>query len=85
MSQVETVRIKAETSEDNPLGFIIINKSDFKDGEHELFVEDPTGVTLKPNTVEQIKAALAEKNIEIPAGVTLKADLQALLDAAPAA
>lgn len=34
--------------------------------------------------VDEIKAALAEKGIAIPEGVTLKADLAALLDAAPA-
>ncbi len=33
--------------------------------------------------VDELKAALAAKNIEIPDGVTLKADLAALLDAAP--
>ncbi|GAA6121457.1 hypothetical protein [Acidovorax sp. FG27] len=32
--------------------------------------------------VAELKAALAEKGIEIPEGVTLKADLAALLDAA---
>lgn len=32
--------------------------------------------------VDEIKAALASKGIEIPEGVTLKADLAALLDAA---
>ena len=32
--------------------------------------------------VAELKAALAEKGIEIPDGVTLKADLAALLDAA---
>lgn len=31
--------------------------------------------------IEEIKAALAEKGIQIPEGMTLKADLAALLDA----
>lgn len=42
--------------------------------------------TAKPSDglkVDEIKAALAAKNIEIPEGVTLKADLAALLDSAP--
>jgi len=135
VSQVETVKVKSEPSEDNPLGFIIINKSDFDDKKHELhdgaerhvatrseldaalaelpgnyidpdFVvngmrqhfgdlftaEDETKVrnlvkapASKPSdglTVEQLKAALAEKKIDIPAGMTLKAELQALLDSA---
>lgn len=34
--------------------------------------------------VDEIKAALAAKGITIPEGVALKADLAALLDAAPA-
>lgn len=34
----------------------------------------------KALTVKEIKAALAEKGIEIPDGVTKKDDLQALLD-----
>jgi len=34
-------------------------------------------------TVDQIKDALAAKQIQIPEGVTLKADLAALLDAQP--
>ena len=33
-------------------------------------------------TVAQIKDALAERGVDIPAGVTKKADLQALLDGA---
>ncbi|WP_368648980.1 hypothetical protein ABRY95_13835 [Castellaniella ginsengisoli] len=36
----------------------------------------------KPLTVPQIKAALEEKDIEIPEGVTKRDDLLALLDAA---
>lgn len=34
-----TVKIASPVSEDNPLGFIVINESDFKDGEHTLFDE----------------------------------------------
>ena len=36
----------------------------------------------KPATIPEIKAALAEKGIEIPEGVTKRDDLKALLDAA---
>lgn len=45
---------------------------------------DGKAVPPKSLTVEQIKAALAEKNIAIPEGVTKKPDLQALLDASTA-
>lgn len=41
----------------------------------------PTGKASDGLTAAQIKAALAEKKIEIPAGVTRKDDLAALLDA----
>ncbi|MNR53757.1 hypothetical protein D3C85_1738230 [compost metagenome] len=47
----------------------------------------PADTGAKPSDglkVEEIKAALAAKSIAIPDSVTLKADLAALLDAAPA-
>lgn len=37
-----TIRIKAEVSEDNPLGFIVINQSDFDAAVHEAL--DPVDV-----------------------------------------
>lgn len=37
-----TIRIKAEVSEDNPLGFIVINQSDFDAAVHEAL--DPVNV-----------------------------------------
>lgn len=36
--QLETVRVVSPVSEDNPHGYIVINKSDLTD-EHKLFVE----------------------------------------------
>ena len=80
MSAVETVNIKSDISGDNPLGYIVINKSDFDEKKHELFSE--ADAKTKALSVEQIKAALAGKNISIPDGVTKKGDLQALLDTA---
>jgi hypothetical protein len=35
----ETVRVTSEVSEDNPLGYIVINKVDFDEKEHKLFEE----------------------------------------------
>lgn len=37
MNEIPTVRIKADT----PLGYAIINESDFDSSEHELFDENP--------------------------------------------
>lgn len=80
--QLETVKVVSPVSDDNPHGYIVINKTDLTD-EHELFDED--GAKKEPAAkalnVEQLKAALAEKGIAIPDGAK-KADLQALLDKA---
>lgn len=43
-------------------------------------VKPPAGKPSEGLTVDELKAALAAKNIEIPNGTTLKADLAALLD-----
>lgn len=69
--------------------YVIINEEDFDPKVHQLLDAAPAGGKggAKPSDgmkVEEIKAALAAKDIEIPEGVTLKADLAALLDAAPA-
>jgi hypothetical protein len=82
--QVDTVKIKSPISDDNPLGFIVINKSDLTE-EHDLFEEESESDEPKAMTVAKIREALAAKNITIPDTVTKKADLQALLDSAPAA
>jgi hypothetical protein len=75
--QLETVRVVSPESEDNDLGFIVINKSDLTD-EHELFVE--AGDAPKKVGIAELRAALTEKGIEFPEGAK-KAELQALLDA----
>ena len=36
---IETVKVIAETTDANPLGYVVINKSDFAEG-HALFEED---------------------------------------------
>ena len=51
-----TVKIASPVSEDNPLGFIVINESDFKDGEHTLFDEKAAAAAA-----EKAAAAAAEK------------------------
>ena len=35
--QLETVKVVSPVSDDNPNGYIVINKSDFNEEEHELF------------------------------------------------
>jgi len=76
--QLETVRIVAPESEDNDLGYIVINKSDLTEA-HVLYVEVPDAP--KKLGIADLRAALTEKGIEIPEGAK-KADLQELLDAA---
>lgn len=76
---IETVRIVSPVSEDNPLGYIVINAEDFREDEMELFVEGAAPIM----TVAQLRAVLTEKAIAFPA-TAKKAELQALLDAAQA-
>lgn len=78
--QLETVKVVSPVSDDNPLGFIVINKTDLT-ADHELFDEDGAkkDPAAKALNVDQLKAALTEKGISIPDGAK-KADLQALLD-----
>ena len=77
--QLETVKVVSEVSDDNPHGYIVINKSDLTD-EHELFGEGAKKAEKGPG-VADLRAALTEKGIEIPEGAK-KAELQAMLDAA---
>lgn len=73
---VPTVQIKSPVTDDNQLGYVVINEADFDDESMELF-----GADAKSLTVPQLKEALAAKSIVFEAGAK-KADLQALLDAA---
>jgi hypothetical protein len=77
--QCETVKVVSPVSDDNPHGYIIINKSDLTQ-DHELFDESAKKVekSPKPLSVDELRAALTEKGIDIPEG-SKKADLQALL------
>jgi hypothetical protein len=73
-----TICIKSDPSEDNPLGFVIINESDFDADKHELFDAEPVA---KPLTIAELRDALTARGIEFDPSAK-KADLQALLDAA---
>lgn len=44
---LETVRVKAEVSKDNPNGVVTINKSEFLESEHELY-HDPVVEAEEP-------------------------------------
>lgn len=59
--------------------FVLINEEDFDPERHELFEEDVDPIAKMK--VDDLKAALAEKGIEIPEGAK-KADLIALLKGA---
>lgn len=77
--ELETVKVASPVSEENPLGYIVINKSDLTD-EHQVF-DEKKAPALKGPSIEEIRAALTEKGIEFAADAK-KADLQKLLDAA---
>ena len=77
MSAVPVVRIVWPANAEYG-GFVEINESDFDPEKHELFNAEPKEKAL---TVEEIKAALAEKGIAIPDGAK-KAELKALLESA---
>jgi hypothetical protein len=53
--ELETVKVVSPVSEDNPTGYIVINKSDLTE-EHELFVEGEA----KAATKKTAKKAAAE-------------------------
>jgi hypothetical protein len=75
---IETVRITSPVSDDNPDGFIVINKSDFDPDQHALF---DTEAAEPGMSAKELKAALTERGIEFKSNAS-KADLKALLDAA---
>jgi len=76
---IETTRVKSPISDDNPLGFVVINTSDLTE-DHELFDAAPDGADVKL-TIAQIRDALAARGIGFDPAAK-KADLQVLLDAA---
>lgn len=73
---METVRIKS-THPESQGPFVNINKDDFVEGQHELYVEGDANNDGKL-TVDEIKAKLTELGIEYPAGAK-KAELLELL------
>lgn len=75
---METIKVKPWGKDQGD--FVIINKSDFDPELHELLDGEPDGA--KKATVAELRAALEAKGVEVPDGAK-KADLQALLDAAP--
>lgn len=66
--QVQTVRIVSDVTEENPNGYIVINKDDFVEGQDELFL------------TEEEKAAAAAA----PRGRRKAADPATASEAAPA-
>ncbi|MGA3803693.1 HeH/LEM domain-containing protein [Ralstonia nicotianae] len=78
--ELKTVKIVSPVTDENPLGYIVINETDLSE-DHEVFGEEGAKKADKALSVADLKAALAEKGVEIPEGAK-KADLQALLDEA---
>lgn len=80
--QCETVKVVAPVSDDNQLGYVVINKSDLTE-KHELFEEaDGAGESgIAKMTVAELKDALTAKGIVFPDNAK-KADLVALLTTA---
>ncbi len=75
---IPTIRIAAPVSDDNPLGFVVVNEADFDPETMERW-EEPKGSAAL--TVAQLKAALDAKGVPVPEGAK-KAELVALLDGA---
>lgn len=48
----ETVKVVAPTSDDNPHGYIVINKSDLTD-KHEIFDAEPVKATRKTKKTDE--------------------------------
>ena len=72
-----TIRIISPVTNDNPLGYVVINESDFDADQHEPFDPAP-----KPLGIAALREALTAKGIAFDPEAK-KADLQALLDGAP--
>ncbi len=75
---METIKVKPWGKDQGD--FVVINKEDFDPEVHELLDGEPDGA--KKATVAELRSALEAKGVEVPDGAK-KADLQALLDAAP--
>lgn len=73
---IPTIRIISPISDDNQLGYVIINEADFDASTQELFDPAPAKVTIA-----SMRDALTAKGISFEVDAK-KADLQALLDAA---
>jgi hypothetical protein len=79
---IPTVRIISPVSEENPLGFVVINESDFDPDQHELFdARQEPDAAQKPLGIKALRDELTARGIAFDADAK-KADLQALLDAA---
>ncbi|AZG15422.1 hypothetical protein EHF44_16770 [Cupriavidus pauculus] len=64
--------------------FVLINEEDFDPNVHKRYDEGAKKAATQPKaSVDELRAALTAKGIEIPEGAK-KADLQALLDKADA-
>jgi hypothetical protein len=55
VDEMETVQVKCPVTEDNPTGYYVINKEDFDEGKHELYVEPKAEAEAAAKTAESKK------------------------------
>jgi hypothetical protein len=82
MSHPNTIKVKPWSADQGD--HVLINESDFDSKVHEKFDESDDSATGGAMKVSELKEALTAKGITFSA-TAKKAELQALLDAAPAA
>ena len=74
--ELETVRITSEVSDENPNGYIVINRDDFVEGVHVLFEEaaadPPDGGPTKKQIIEMLRVAGISFNPNLPKAELLK-------------
>jgi hypothetical protein len=70
MYALPTVKIKSEVSDDNLLGFVVINEDDFDASQHELFVEsaEPPDDDKKNGEVDSPKGGETDSSKQDDAG-----------------
>lgn len=84
----ETVKVVSKVVEGNENGYVVINKADFVEGEHELYKEpkakkaaaekeEDTGDAFDEMNVAELKAWLKDAGVAVGQAKT-KEDLQAL-------
>jgi hypothetical protein len=86
--QIETIKISAIVDADNPLGYVVINKSDFDGSKHEPFSEDDVaslaGSEASSGRVPTMAELLAARDQLLERERELNAERERLADQAAA-